>query len=57
MVRWLPRKRCILWRGRPALGQRAQEGDSGWQRQRGRRNGRREGKVKGGKEVREPSAP
>ena len=53
---WLPGKRCILWRVRPVLGQRAQEVDSGWQRLRGRRNGRTEGKLKGGREVREPSA-
>ena len=39
---------------REALGT---SGDSGRQRQRGRRNGRREGTLKGGKEVREPSAP
>ena len=57
MARWLCGKRCIRGRGKPPLGQRAQQGDSGWQRQRGRMSGRTEGELKGGKEVREPSAP
>ena len=35
VVRWLPGKRCMLQWGRPALGQRAQDGDGGRQRQRG----------------------
>ena len=37
----------MLWRGRPALGQRAQEGDGGRQRQRGEEEWEERRKGKG----------